>query len=107
MIWNMRRRKKKVSLKWYFNSQLSILESRTYTANFTSHGNTYIAINTSTSTWAGGLAYVFNSHGENRKDIVYTTAGRTWKAEEYRTVEFEKEPTGELLKFLQQSATPL
>ena len=107
MIWNMRRRKKKVSLKWYFNSQPSIIENRTYTANFTSHGNTYIALNTSTSTRAGGLAYVFNSHGEDRKGTVYTITTRTWKAEEYRTVEFEKEPTGELLTFLQANATPL
>lgn len=107
MIWNMRRRKKKVSLKWYFNSQLSIIENRTYTANFTSHGNTYIALNTSASAWMGGLAYIFTLQGQDRKEVVYVTTTRSWKAEEYRTVEFEKEPTGELLTFLQANATPL
>ena len=107
MIYNMRRRKKKVSLKWYFNSQPSIIEKRTYTANFTSHGNTYIALNTSTSAWMGGLAYIYTSHGQDSKEVVYVATSRAWKAEEYRTVEFEKEPTGELLKFLQQNATPL
>lgn len=107
MIWNMRRRKKKVSLKWYFNTKLSILEDRTYTANFTSNGITYIALKTSTFQWSGGLTYVFNSHDQNRNDTVYTNLTRTWKAKEYRTVEFEKEPTGELLAFLQKNATPL
>lgn len=107
MIYNMRRRKKKVSLKWYFNTKLSILEDRTYTANFTAHGTTYIALKISTSLWTGGLTYVFNSHGENRNDTVYTNSTRTWEAKEYRTVEFEKEPTGDLLAFLQANATPL
>ena len=31
----------------------------------------------------------------------------TWKAEAYRTVEFDEEPTGELLAFLQANATLL
>lgn len=30
-----------------------------------------------------------------------------WVSEDYRTVEFDKEPTGELLAFLQENATPL
>lgn len=107
MIYNMRRRKKKVSLKWYFNSRLSILENRTYTANFTSNGRTFIELITDTSSWSGGFAYGFYAYGGNRKDIVYSTKTNTWKAEAYRTVEFEEEPTGELLAFLQQNATPL
>lgn len=104
MIYNMRRRKKKVSLKWYFNSRLSILENRTYTANFTSNGRTFIKLITDTSSWPGGLAYGFYG---NRKDTVYITMTNTWKAEAYRTVEFDEEPTGELLAFLQENATPL
>lgn len=107
MIWNMRRRKKKVSLKWYFNSQLSILENRTYTANFTSNGITFIELIINTSSWSGGLAYGFYAYGGNRSDIVYSNKTYTWKAEAYRTVEFDEAPTGDLLAFLQANATPL
>ena len=107
MIYNMRRRKKKANLKWYFNSQLSILENRTYTANFTSNGRTFIELITNTSSWSGGFSYGFYAYGGNRKDIVYSNKTNTWKAEAYRTVEFDEAPTGELLAFLQKNATPL
>lgn len=107
MIYNMRRRKKKVSLKWYFNSQLSILENRTYTANFTSNERTFIALITNTSSLSGGFAYVYHAYGSDRNDIVYSIKTRAWKAEAYRTVEFDEAPTGELLAFLQANATPL
>lgn len=107
MIWNMRRRKKKVSLKWYFNSQLSIRESHTYTANFTSNERTFIALITNTASWSGGLAYTFDAYNGNRNEIVYSIQAKTWKAEAYRTVEFDEAPTGDLLTFLQANATPL
>ena len=107
MIYNMRRRKKKANLKWYFNSQLSILENRTYTANFTSNGRAFIELITDTSSWSGGFAYGFYAYGGNRKDIVYSNKTNTWKAEAYRTVEFDEPPTGELLAFLKANATPL
>lgn len=100
MIWNMRRRKKKVSLKWYFNPQPSIQKDYTYTANFTSNGRTFAVLITDISSWSGGIVY-------GKKDLVYVIKTRTWSDEAYRTVEFEKEPTGELLRFLQQNATPL
>lgn len=48
----------------------------------------------------GGIAY-------GDKDLVYVLSQRRWSEEAWRTVEFEKEPTGELLRFLQQNATPL
>ena len=107
MIYNMRRRKKKANLKWYFNSQLSILENRTYTANFTSNGIAFIQLIINTSSWSGGLAYGFYAHGGNKSDIVYSNKTNTWKAEAYRAVEFDEAPTGELLAFLQANATPL
>lgn len=107
MIYNMRRRKKKVSLKWYFDSEPSNLGSRTYTANFTSNGKTYIALIADAVSWSGGLAYVYYAYGGDRNDIVYATKVKTWKAEVYRTVAFTEPPTGELLAFLQANATPL
>lgn len=100
MIWNMRRRKKKVSLKWYFNPQPSIVRNYTYTAIFTSNGRKFISLNTSTSSFMGGITY-------GDKDLVYVLSQRRWSKEAWRTVEFEKEPTGDLLAFLQENATSL
>lgn len=108
MIWNMRRRKKKVSLKWYFNSQPSIHGEYTYTANFTSNERTFTALITGTSGWSTqGLAYIWHIYGSDKKELVYSINTKAWKAEAYRTVEFAEEPTGELLAFLQVNATPL
>lgn len=100
MIYNMRRRKKKVSLKWYFNPYPSIQKNYTYTAKFTSNGRTFDFLRTKTPSWLGGIEY-------GDKDLVYLTTNKTWSHEAYRMVEFEKEPTGELLTFLQANATPL
>lgn len=107
MIWNMRRRKKKVSLKWYFNPQPSIRESHTYTANFTSNERPFIALNTNVVSWQGGLAYIYHVYGSNKRETVYSIQAKSWKAEAYRTVEFDEAPTGDLLAFLQANATPL
>lgn len=107
MIWNMRRRKKKVSLKWYFNSQPSIRESHTYNANFTSNERPFIALNTNTASWQGGLAYIYHVYGSDKGETVYSIQAKSWKAEAYRTVEFDEAPTGDLLAFLQANATPL
>ena len=108
MIWNMRRRKKKVSLKWYFNSQLSIRENHTYTANFTSNERTFIALITDTSSWSGrGLGYVYHIYGSDKRGTVYSIQTKAWKTEAYRTVEFDEAPTGDLLAFLQANGEPL
>lgn len=102
MIYNMRRRKKKaqMSFTWYFNPQPSIVRNYTYTAIFTSNGIKFISLNTSTSSFAGGILY-------GDKDLVYLLSERKWANRAYRTVVFDEAPTGELLAFLQANATPL
>lgn len=110
MIWNMRRRKKKVSLKWHFNETIvpamTSTSKKSFTANFKSADRRYTGMQYMATLGNGGLVisqllymYKFNTTVWER--------GRRWLAEAYRTVEFEKEPTGELLAFLQANATPL
>ena len=110
MIWNMRRRKKKVSLKWHFNKTIvpamTSTSKKSFTANFKSADRRYTGMQYMATLGNGGRVinqllymYKFNTTVWER--------GSGWLAEAYRTVEFKKEPTGELLKFLQQNATPL
>ena len=110
MIWNMRRRKKKVSLKWYFNETIvpamTSTSKKIFTATFKSADSRYTGMQYMATLANGGLVisqlmymYKFNATVWRR--------GSGWVNEFYRTVEFEKEPTGELLTFLQANATPL
>ena len=110
MIYNMRRRKKKVSLKWHFNETIvpamTSTSKKTFTANFKSADSRYTGMQYMAALANGGLVisqllymYKFNS-------TVWRRSGG-WTNGFYRTVEFEKEPTGELLAFLQANATPL
>lgn len=99
MIYNMRRRKKKAKLKWYFNPQPSITRNRVYNVNFTSNGLRFTRFETYTY---AGIAY----DGE-KKVTAYLTDLRRWSDRAYRTVAFYEPPTGELLAFLQANATPL
>lgn len=116
MIWNMRKRKKKVSLTWYFNDELvNPGEWRDYFSSeigFTDSGGTHYK----------GLTAKFASLSESfrlyaiyyrilgtREKEVYRNGGTGghWASGIYRTVTFDEEPTGDLLTFLQANATPL
>lgn len=99
MIYNMRRRKKKVSLKWYFNPEPSITGNHVYDVDFTSNGGSFTRIETITYS---GILY-----GGRRQITVYLIDLRRWTNSAYRTVTFDEPPTGELLTFLQANATPL
>lgn len=109
MIWNMRRRKKKPKLKWYFND--TVVPITTSTIRFG------VAFRSADGGYSGmrcdpvkiGNEYLVSKlmyMGHPFNTTVWER-GRGWVTEGYRTVEFEKEPTGELLRFLQQNATPL
>lgn len=108
MIYNMRRRKKK-RLTWYFNAGVlpTTTSSITFRATFKSGNKSCSAMQCiitkiAGSTIVASLAYI--------KEPINITVWRIkggWVSEDYRTVEFDKEPTGELLVFLQENATPL
>lgn len=112
MIWNMRRRKKKVSLTWHFN------ETLVNPGEWKDYFSTEIGLTDSAGTHFNGLTAKFASLSENFRlyEISYRTIGikekivytnEQWESEMYRTVTFDELPTGELLTFLQANATPL
>lgn len=109
MIYNMRRRKKKVSLKWYFSKNvIPITTSKiSFTAAFKSADLTFTGMQYNTTKIIN--EYVISTLEYIRRPFNTTVLDRNrgWSTEKYRTVEFEKEPTGELLRFLQLNATPL
>lgn len=103
MIWNMRRRKKKPrQLTWRFNEMIDLVTAE-YTTNFTDGGNkSYTGIYISTSR----RIMEYAKKGTTAHLEVYASR-RGWLGNSYKKVTFEKEPTGELLAFLQKNATPL
>lgn len=108
MIYNMRRRKKK-RLTWYFNAGVlpTTTSSITFRATFKSWNKSYSVMQCDIASIAGhSVAVQLWYMNESNNTRVWLNKGR-WVSEEYRTVEFEKEPTGELLAFLQKNATPL
>lgn len=104
MIYNMRRRKKKVSLKWYFNTDLTRTTNKSFSLDvvFKSGNTRYLKMECNLK--SGIVSQLI--YGGSREHVVWDQKN-TWYDERYRTVEFEKEPTGKLLRFLQLNATPL
>ena len=109
MIYNMRRRKKKPKLKWYFNADLvPITTSKIiFGGALKSADSEYTGMQYNTT--KVGNEYVISELEYMRRPVKTTVwdRGRGWTSSFYRTVEFEKEPTGKLLTFLQANATPL
>lgn len=101
MIYNMRRRKKKL-YKWIFNERLDIGSTKTYYIVFYSNGKKFSSIETSRG-WVTTMDYD-SVRVYSRTD---REAAKWPKGTAYRTVTFTEPPTGELLTFLQANATPL
>lgn len=99
MIFNRPRRLEKKQLTWYFNERLVLNALGTYQANFTCNGDRFTKIvisNTKTLLYARNSGPALTAYNSGR-----------WRAEEYRTITFDEEPTGNLLTWLQAHATPL
>ena len=100
MIWNMRRRKKKL-YKWLFNERMIIDRNRTFYAAFYSNGEKFSSIKVS-------KGYIRIMDYDSVRIYSYGDGNSKWhKGAAYRTVAFTEPPTGELLAFLQEFATPL
>lgn len=108
MIYNMRRRKKK-RLTWYFNAGVlpTTTSSITFRVTFKSRNKSYSTMQCDIVSIAGHFVAVqlwYMNESDNTRAWLNKSS---WVSEDYRTVEFDKEPTGELLAFLQANATLL
>ena len=101
MIWNMRRRKKKL-YKWIFDERLEIGTTKTYSIDFYSNGERFSSIRISK-----GYVTTMNYDSVRVYSRVNHEAAKWPEGTAYRTVTFTEPPTGELLTFLQANATPL
>lgn len=99
MIFNRPRRREKKQLTWHFNETISLPKEGIYYANFTCAGDSLIGIKIPKKSTSMGYIRSSTSSFE-----VYWL--QRWKAEKYRTITFEEEPTGDLLAFLEANATP-
>lgn len=110
MIWNMRRRKKKPKhLTWRFYNRLSYRKSQDFSANFESAGRAWVGIRINANERDGvtQMYYLTNSSNPYLARVSVYTIIKGFENSEHRTITFEKEPTGDLLAFLQENATPL
>lgn len=109
MIWNMRRRKKKKQLTWLFSNSLyyeASEPSKTFSATFESAGKEFYSIKLNFQSKLGLIQMQYVPLQVYGAVSVYTKF-EGFKSKDYQTVEFDEAPTGELLRFLQQNATPL
>lgn len=107
MIWNMRRRKKPRQLAWrFFTNGLVYSESRTFTVTFESAGKEFGGIQVTVSPKQGLTTMKYTTGNPLGGASVYTKFDGFIDAK-YRNVIFKESPTGDLLAFLQENATPL
>lgn len=108
MIYNMRRRKKKRST-WRFYRRPFYSESRTFNADFESSGRAWVGIQVNGNLTEGMVQMWCLTNNINplfQRVSVYTIT-KGFENRDYETVTFDKPPSGELLAFLQETATPL
>ena len=96
MIFNRprRREKKPDGRTWYFKDTVTIWYSTAYSGWFSCNGRNFSIIGLTANTKS------------MRYDSTTAYLNGVWKAKEYRTIVFEKPPTGDLLAFLKANATP-
>lgn len=110
MIYNMRRRKKKPKqLTWRFYNRLRYGKGQDFSANFESAGRAWAGIRISAheGDWVTQMWYLTNNSNPLLAKVSVYTINKGFENSEHRTITFEKEPTGDLLAFLQKNATPL
>lgn len=112
MIFNERRRKKKVSLTWYFNQTLpqsAFSNSNVWAAGFSSGGEHYAALSAKYENSAGDNCIMYWTDAAGTvKTRAYSLKGYSWTnwLNDTRTITFDEAPTGDLLTWLEANATP-
>lgn len=84
---------------WVLNERLHLTGNADYRASFTCNGAVYEGIHTTTSV----VVYLFNTTQQGSGQRVYTRYG--WDNMAYRTIVFDKSPSGRLLTWLQENGT--
>lgn len=84
---------------WVLNERLNLTGNADYTASFTCNGTVYEGIHTTTSV----VVYLSNTTQAGSGQRVYTRYG--WDNMAYRTIVFDKSPSGRLLTWLQENGT--
>lgn len=84
---------------WVLNESLNLTGNADYIASFTCNGTVYEGIHTTTSV----VVYLFNTTQAGSGQRVYTRYG--WDNMAYRTIVFDKSPSGRLLTWLQENGT--
>lgn len=109
MIFNRPRRREKKQLTWYFNNTITITESVEYVADFTldTSDKSFTALRLTRGPKQNTIQGIYQLFpGYSQKLSLYSNMGG-WSKQEYRTITFKEEPTGDLLAFLEDNATPL
>ena len=108
MIYNMRRRGKKRST-WRFSGRPKYSESRTFNADFESSGRAWVGIEVRVHPKQGvaQMWYLTNNSNPYLRRVSVYTITKGFENRDYETVTFDEPPSGELLAFLQENATPL
>ena len=94
-------------LTWYFND--TVKPTRTFDVNFTSGDGPWTRITYNSAFGRYDLVYMYVANGSVTGSMtVYDGIDQNgWSGkEEYRTIIFDEEPTGDLLTWLQANATP-
>ena len=90
-------------LTWVFNQTVTVsTTSVVWNVTFTSNGREFEAIEASLPSGISRVRY------KNKRTNTYLLAYQSYwiNGEEYRTITFDEEPTGDLLAWLQANATP-
>lgn len=107
MIFNRPRRREKKGYTYRFNDlTYASAQSAIYNVKFRSGESKANFIAITISTRKNKITEIVYTYEAGTIITVYLGNLGGWTKEAYRTVTFEKEPTGELLTFLQANATP-
>lgn len=90
-------------LTWVINESFSLPPtSPGYKANFVSNNTSYVRL----QALGNRLAYYYLISNGAAESLQIAYNGYSWLNENYRTITFDTEPTGDLLTWLQANATP-
>ena len=89
---------------WYFNDTIGNIDIGIVSVNFTSNGTEYTRMH---EVKFGKFVHQMQYEGDTLVNEVYDYNTSTWTNEAYRTIVLDEPATGDVLAFLEASATKL